>query len=246
MKPVDWDGKMKDRKIARRDVLRGAGAAGTLAAASASASLVPNSDAKAAADPNSDTPQVWLTLTPPEAGFIEAAVDTLIPADDLTPSGSDCGVATFIDRQLAGAFGSGARLYRQGPFLQGKPEHGYQLPLTPREFFAVGIKGVNAWTADAYGQDFANLNEAQRIEAMQALEGGTVELGEISSAGFFGQLLDLAMQGFFADPIYGGNKGKAAWKMIGFPGLPAFYRTRITEYRDRRYDVEPLSIEDFS
>jgi len=238
---------MKDRKIARRDVLRGAGAAGTLAAASASASLVPNSEAKAAAaDPNSDAPRAWLTLSPPEAAFVVAAVDTLIPADDLTPSGSDCGVANFIDRQLAGAFGSGARLYRHGPFLQGKPEHGYQLSLTPREFFAAGIKAANDWAAATYGRDFANLDEAQRIEAMQALEEGAVELGEISSADFFGQLLDLAMQGFFADPIYGGNKGKAAWKMIGFPGLPAFYRTKIAEYRDRRYDVEPLSIEDFS
>ena len=38
-----------------------------------------------------------------------AAVDTIIPADELSPSGTECGVVTFIDRQLAGAWGSGAK-----------------------------------------------------------------------------------------------------------------------------------------
>ena len=42
-------------------------------------------------------------LTAPEAAFVETAVDRLIPADELTPGGTDCGVAIFIDRQLAGA-----------------------------------------------------------------------------------------------------------------------------------------------
>jgi gluconate 2-dehydrogenase gamma chain len=56
-----------------------------------------------------------------------------------------------MDRQLAGAWGGGARLYRSGPFVQGKPEQGYQLPLTPREYFAAGIKAANAWSHETYG-----------------------------------------------------------------------------------------------
>jgi hypothetical protein len=59
----------------------------------------------------------------------------------MSPSGTDCGLVTYIDRQLAGAWGNGARFYRNGPFLQGKPEHGYQLPLTPREYFAAADSG---------------------------------------------------------------------------------------------------------
>lgn len=237
---------MAEEKIQRRDLLRGAGAVGTLAAASVSASLVGTPKAQAAAGEAADEAKTWLTLTRPEAAFIEAAVDTLIPADDLTPSGSDCGLAIFIDRQLAGAYGNGARLYRQGPFLQGKPQHGYQLSLTPREFFAAGIKAANEWSNATYGKNFDRLNENQRIEAMQALEAGTPEFPGFSAAMFFDQLLALTMQGFFADPIYGGNKDKVAWKMIGFPGLPAFYRREITEYRDRKFDRGPLSIQDFS
>jgi gluconate 2-dehydrogenase gamma chain len=99
-----------------------------------------------------------LTLTATEHAFFAAAADTIIPADELSPSGSECGVATFIDRQLAGAYGTGARLYRDGPFPKGKPELGYQLALTPREFFRAGVAAANAWTRKTYGKDFDRLS----------------------------------------------------------------------------------------
>ena len=143
----------------------------------------------------------------------------------------------FIDRQLAGAFGNGARLYRQGPFLPGKPEHGYQLALTPREFFRAGIEAANEWTRKTYGKDFDRLTEAERVEAMKALEEGKPEFAGFKSSMFFDQLLQLTMEGFFADPIYGGNRDKAAWKMIGFPGLPASYREEIKTYFNKKYDA---------
>jgi gluconate 2-dehydrogenase gamma chain len=54
--------------------------------------------------PEVDTEPV-LTLTATEHAFFVAAADTIIPADELSPSGGQCGVATFIDRQLAGAYG---------------------------------------------------------------------------------------------------------------------------------------------
>ena len=63
---------------------------------------------------------------------------------------------------------------------------------------------------------------------------------------FFNLLLNLTMEGFFSDPIYGGNRGKASWKMIGFPGVIAIYSEAIKTYRNRRYDVEPASIDDLS
>jgi gluconate 2-dehydrogenase gamma chain len=54
------------------------------------------------------------------------------------------------------------------------------------------------------------------------------------------------MEGFFSDPIYGGNRNKVSWKMIGFPGLPATYANLIEPYRNKRYAVDPQSIADFS
>ncbi len=152
----------------------------------------------------------------------------------------------FIDRQLAGAYGSGARLYRGGPFQKGKPEHGYQLGLTPREFFGAGIAAATAWSGKTYGKPFDALAPADRAAALKAMEDGKADFVDIPSKQFFDALLDITMEGFFADPIYGGNRDKASWKMIGFPGLPALYADKIEAYRDKRYDVPPQSIADFS
>src|SRR5580693_4063795 len=224
--------------IRRRNFLMGAGTA-------VAASLAPPVAAEAQTAP-ADQPEPLLTLTLTEHAFVAAAADTLIPADDLSPSGSDCGVATFIDRQLAGAYGSGARLYRDGPFVKAKPELGYQLPLNPREFFRAGIAAANDWSRKTYGKDFDRLVDADRVTALKAMEAGKAEFSGFSSRMFFNALLDLSMEGFFADPIYGGNRDMAAWKMVGYPGLPATYREDIKKYFGKKYDKPPRSIADFS
>src|SRR5215813_7586282 len=61
----------------------------------------------------------YQSLSPDEAGFVEAMVNIMCPADSLTPNGVDCGLAIYIDRQLAGGFGKGERLYLQGPWKKG-------------------------------------------------------------------------------------------------------------------------------
>jgi len=35
---------------------------------------------------------------------------------------------------------------------------------------------------------------------------------------FFDLLLQTPIEGFFSDPIYGGNRDMIGWKLIGFPG----------------------------
>src|SRR5262249_31100763 len=151
---------------------------------------------------------IWLTLTATEAAFLSAVYDTFIPADHLSSSGTACGLVVYIDRQLAGAWGAGARLYRSGPFLQGKSEHGYQLPLTPREYFAAGIRAANAWTRKTYGKDFDRLAPAERDAALKAMEAGKAEFADLNAKPFFEALYQSAMEGFFSDPIYGGNRDK--------------------------------------
>jgi gluconate 2-dehydrogenase gamma chain len=230
----------------RRKFLLGAGLAGTAVAAGVAQTEPAEAQQPKPTAPPANEPEPFVTLTAPEAAFIVAAVDTLIPADELSPAGSDCGVAVFIDRQLGSAWGGGAKMYRSGPFLKGKPEQGYQLPLTPREFFAAGIAAANAWSRKTHGKDFDLLAPAQRVEALKAMEEGKAEFANFSSRGFFGQLLSITMAGFFSDPIYGGNRNKVAWKMLGFPGLPATYADKIDAYRNKRYVAEPQSIADFS
>jgi gluconate 2-dehydrogenase gamma chain len=235
---------MAKDSIERRRFLVGAGTA----VAAGLATELPTKVEAQGAQPVAAAPErdAMLVLTITEADFITAAVDTIIPADELSPSGSECGIVTFIDRQLASAWGGGAKMYRGGPFMPGKPEQGYQLALTPREFFQVGVAAANQWSRKTYGKEFDRLSPADRVSALRAIEQGTAELVDFSSRDFFVQLLSITVQGFFSDPIYGGNRDKASWNMLGFPGLPATYAEKIDAYRDKRYLAPPQSIADFS
>src|SRR5262252_2445873 len=237
---------MADETIPRRGFLKGA-IVGTAALATAGpAPAEAQTTASAAATAASADAEPLLTLTATEHAFIVGAVDTIIPADELSPSASACGVATFIDRQLAGAYGMGARLYRQGPFPKAKPELGYQLTLNPREFFRAGIEQANAWTRKTYGKDFDRLSVQDREAALKAMEDNKAPFAGFSSRMFFDALLQITMEGFFADPSYGGNRDMAGWKMVGYPGLPATYREDITKYFNKKHDKPPRSIADFS
>jgi gluconate 2-dehydrogenase gamma chain len=248
-----WQGKvtMAEDPIPRRDFLKGASAAGAGVAALTTALSTAPTEAAAAqalaeAAATAQAVPGWLVLTAEEAAFFSAIADTMIPADELSPSGTDCGVPVFIDRQLASAWGAGAKMYRAGPYHQGLPEQGYQLSLTPRDFFAAGVQATNAWARAAYGKEFDRLAPAQRAEALKAMEDGKAKSDGFDLKAFFQRLLAITMEGFFSDPIYGGNRNKAAWRMLGFPGLPATYADKIEQYRAKRYVAEPQSIADFS
>jgi gluconate 2-dehydrogenase gamma chain len=242
---------MSEDTLPRRRFLLRAGLAGTAIAAGLAdpleAQQQPATPPAAAPLPPAQDVEPFVTLTASEAAFIVAAVDTLIPADELSPSGSDCGVGLFIDRQLGSAWGGGAKMYRAGPFVRGNPEQGYQLPLTPREFFAAGIAAANAWTRQTYGgKDFDRLAPSDRVAALRAMEDGKAAFAHFDARAFFAQLLAITQAGFFADPVYGGNRDKIGWKLLGFPGLPATYADKVDVYRDTRYVADPQSIADFS
>jgi gluconate 2-dehydrogenase gamma chain len=251
MRSRQGEASMSEDNLPRRRFLLGAGLAGTAIATGLTdpieAQQQPTAPRVAGSSPPVQELEPFITLTASEAAFIVAAVDTLIPADELSPSGSDCGVAVFIDRQLGSAWGGGSKMYRAGPFVTGKPEQGYQLALTPREYFSAGIAAANAWTRKTYAaKDFDRLAPADRIAALKAMEDGAAAFEHFDARGFFAQLHAITMAGFFADPIYGGNRDKVAWKLLGFPGLPATYADKIDAYRDKRYVADPESIADFS
>jgi gluconate 2-dehydrogenase gamma chain len=184
-----------------------------------------------------------------DAAFVEAMVDTMCPADGLTPSGTDCGLATFMDRQLAGAFGSGDRLYMTGPWHPGVPQQGYQHPLDPRSFFSAGILAAQRACRAQFGKNFEDLSVADRDRFLAAIAAGKISASRFALAEWFNELvLPLFDQACFADPIYGGNRDKVFWKLIGFPGLPAFHALDVTTYRGKPFPgaAQPKSIQDLS
>src|SRR5258706_15583374 len=186
---------------------------------------------------------------PDEATFVEALVNVMCPADELTPNGVDCGLATFIDRQLAGAFGAGQGRYMRGPWKKGKPQLGFQLPLTPRQFFNAGIAAARDACAKRYSKSFDLLAPAGANTFLTELAGGRVSVPQVPLALWFIELVyPLFAQACFADPLYGGNNDKVFWKMIGYPGLPATHTLDMVQYRGKQYPgaAAPKSIVDFS
>jgi gluconate 2-dehydrogenase gamma chain len=186
-------------------------------------------------------------LNPEEAAFVEAVVDHMVPADELSPKGTDMGINTYIDRALAGGWGKGDRLYMQGPWKQGVPSQGYQLPLTPAELYRTGIASANTYCVKSYGKSFDKMTEAQRQEFLVALSSGKVTFDKGPPAHvFFTMVYQNVMEGMFADPMYGGNRNKAGWNMIGFPGVIAVNQQNIEKYRDKKFQANPLGIADMS
>src|SRR3954465_201646 len=174
-KPESGRRTMKDEGLGRRDFLKGAVVGG---AAAATVSLPPNAEAQQgaspAAAPDAASPG-YSFLNLDEAAFVEALVDHMVPADNLTPKGTDIGINIFIDRALAGAWGNGDRLYMQGPWKKGVPSQGYQLPLTPAQLYRAGVEATNAHCRKTYSNKrFDQLTEAQRQEVLVALSGGRI------------------------------------------------------------------------
>jgi len=235
--------------VDRRDFLKsavvgGAAAAGTAAIATPETTLAQQPAAAAPAVPQAAGYE-FLNLD--EAAFVEALVDHMVPADELTPKGTDLGIAVYIDRALAGSWGKGDRLYMQGPWKQGAPSQGYQLPLTPAQLYRAGIEATNAHCRKTYGKTFDRIEDAQRQEVLVGLATGKVTFeGGLPVRDFWTVLYQTVMEGMFSDPIYGGNRNKAGWRMIGFPGAIAVHRDEVEKYRGKPFPTDPLGISDLS
>lgn len=178
-----------------------------------------------------------------EAETMDAIADRLIPPDAAGPGGRQAGVTDFLDGQLAGAWGAGDHMYRQGPFEAGTPQQGYQLSLTPAEMFRRGLRALDERVQAGENQPFAALSPAQQDAWLGRLQANEVDLGPLPAAVFFQALLDAAIEGFFSDPVYGGNKGMAGWKLVGFPGAYASFSGDI-ERHGQRWEGQPVSIAD--
>jgi len=237
---------MKDQGLGRRDFLKSA-VVGGAAAASAVAPVLPQSaQATEPAAAPAVTGYAFLNLD--EAAFVETLVDHMVPADDLTPKGTDLGINIYIDRALAGGWGKGERLYMQGPWKLGVPSQGYQLPLTPAELYRAGIAATNAHCRKTYGgKTFDALDAAQRQEVLVGLSTSKITFDDgLPVRVFWTTLYQTVMEGMFSDPIYGGNRNKAGWRLIGFPGAIAVHRENVEKFKNKPFPNDPVSIADMS
>jgi gluconate 2-dehydrogenase gamma chain len=242
---------MSETKIGRREFLTSVsvvGAASASAQALAPVAVEAQTAAQAAAAQPAAEPAGYEYLKPVEQAFVEALVDHMIPKDELTGSGTEIGIATYIDRALAGAWGKGARLYKDGPWQRGTANQGYQLPLTPAELYRAAIEGSNAYCRKTFGKDFDRCTAEQKETFLKDLSGGKITLdGGIPGREFFNMFFENVREGLFANPMYGGNKDKVGWKMIGHPGVAANHAENVKKYNNgQRFPANPVGIADLS
>jgi gluconate 2-dehydrogenase gamma chain len=181
-------------------------------------------------------------FTAAEAAFIEPAIERLIPPDETGPGAMQCNVHVFLDRQLSGPFGRGDHYYLGGPWPKGTPEQGYQSRFSPAQYYRAAIPAIEAYVKGTYaGNAFKALAAADQDGVLRALEKGEAQLDGVDGKGFFAMLLQNTLEGYLSDPIYGGNKDMAAWKMIGFPGAHYDYREWVGRHGER-VPYPPVSI----
>ena len=228
-------------KVTRRAFVTTVGAASV---ASTGALLTVTTPAAAAPTPAkkiaSNASPAYLFFSADEALFIEAACERLIPADELGPGALGAAVPNYLDKQLGGAWGAGERLYRSGPWALGTATQGYQLPFTPAELFHTSLRAI---IRDLGGRKtpFHEMSADNQDAYLTSLEAGAHDLDGVPSPVFFDALLKMTVEGFFSDPVYGGNRDMVAWRMIGFRGAYADYYEAVDRH-GVKFEREPMSL----
>jgi gluconate 2-dehydrogenase gamma chain len=151
-----------------------------------------------------------------DARTIAAFTGRLMPGAPGKPGATDADVLNYIDLALAGAYADEQDFYRRG------------------------IIQLDAHCVAAYGKPFRHINTAQQDEAIAAIEQGkTTAFTWPTAQAFFNTVHRHTMEGMFADPIYGGNKDFAGWRLVGFPGAQPIF-TEEDMQSTKAFTREPI------
>lgn len=185
---------------------------GAAVGAGAAAGLVPDAIAQThpphpAADSTATTAQAHAHgpgygafFNDDDTATVAAFTERLMPGAPGKPGAKDAGVLNYIDLALSGAYADQQDFYRRG------------------------LAALDGYCRKTYDAPFAKLDAAKQDEVLGALEQGKASgFTWPTQQAFFNTLRTHTMEGMFADPIYGGNKDFAGWRLIGFPGAqPVF------------------------
>ena len=181
-------------------------------------------------------------LTDAERRCLDALTARLIPSDDTGPGAREAGVVDFIDNQLAGFYGRGERWYMQGPFRDGTSTQGYQGEHAPAALYRAAIDALDAHCRDRFdGRVFAELPEDEQDALLKRIEDEELEFEGVSATAFFALVQENTIEGFFCDPIYGGNRDMVGWKLVGFPGVRYDYRDHL-DHNGAHISIEPVGL----
>ena len=135
-----------------------------------------------------------------DAATIAAFTERIMPSAPDKPGAKDADVLNYIDLALAGAYAEMQDFYRRG------------------------IASLDVYCRSAHKESFVHLTPEKQDEVIAALEADKAPGFTWPSAKeFFSILRTHTMEGMFADPLYGGNRDFAGWRLVGFPGAQAIF-----------------------
>lgn len=194
---------------------------------------------KAAVDYN----QAAMFFNQAQLQITEAAAERIYPKDELGPGAAELGVAYYIDHQLAGPWGMNAREYRMGPFVKGEVTQGDYQSIKRNELFTMGLQAMEDASKKKYSKSFIDLADTEKDDILTMLEKGEIMvINQVTGKTFFNLLRNLTVEGAYSDPLYGGNKNMAGWKMRKYPGNQMMYTEIIG--KDEFVTLEPRSLRD--
>ena len=198
-------------------------------------------------------------FTPHQRATVEAAMARIIPTDD-TPGAREAGCIDFLDRYLSGIGFIFAKPDGSGfETLEGRRAEAWMRRIEiMRGRYLKGMADLDQRARAGFGVEFIDLHPAQQDEVLKAIEKASSgaaparapgeTLGESEPGGpalqqtstevdldFFPLLITHTRQGFYADPIYGGNRDRAGWKVIGFPGPTSLSEVHAGRYTTLQY-----------
>src|ERR1700739_3918591 len=128
-------------------------------------------------------------------------------------------------------------------FANGTPSQGLQSPIVPKERYRSSLAALDAYCrAEFAGKNFVALDASQQDRILSGIEKDEIKLKDVSGKAFFELILQNTIEGFFADPIYGGNRDMVGWKLIGFPGARYDYRDVIAK-PNQAYTLPPVGLQ---
>jgi gluconate 2-dehydrogenase gamma chain len=144
-----------------------------------------------------------------EARTVEALAERIIPGEGADAGATEAGVVYYIDRALAGVSADLQVVYR------------------------LGLRALEEFCQAEHGETFRRLPADRQDEVVRRFLGpevGDPPPGLLFSAedqagadhSLVSRLVvvvrEHTVEGFFCDPVYGGNRGTVGWRLVGFPG----------------------------
>src|ERR1700751_2783812 len=140
--------------------------------------------------------QALTALSVAEASTLDALFEQLFPGDESGPGASAIGVIQYLDRALSGPYAHHLETYR------------------------LGVYALDGESESRFGKPFADADGSQQSELIGALEkNSALTFQAVEAKAFFELVRSHLQEGLFSDPVYGGNRDKAGWRVLGHPGV---------------------------